>query len=207
MVAPRVALAEDIGHEPLAPPDSMETPEAEAPEPGDDLTKMKKGGPPEPGADGVSRAVPARRWYGWQTLLADAVPAFGLTILASQRNTDSKDTVLDFCAVTYVVGAPIVHLAHGQGGKAALSLLIRAAGPLLIVGGTANSSSSNNGAGIGLAVVGALSIPAVIAVDSAVIAREDVTQSDRSSAFRDVGLAPLFDRGHGAAGMSLVGRF
>src|SRR5262249_50044310 len=75
LVGARAALAEDIGRDPLVPVEHVAPAEP---------TETATAGGATPaqrprGADGGPQAVqPARRWYGWQTLLVDAIPAVGL---------------------------------------------------------------------------------------------------------------------------------
>jgi hypothetical protein len=57
-------------------------------------------------------------WYGWQTLLADGA---SVGIAAAGAAAGSGAVALVGLG-GYVAGAPIVHVAHGQGWRAALSL-------------------------------------------------------------------------------------
>ncbi len=106
----------------------------------------------------------------------------------------------------YVLGGPIIHGAHGHGGKAVLSLAIRGAGPLMIAAGVGSfhsGSGETTGGAVGLAVLGVLAIPAAIAVDAAAIAREDVPREGSASLATRVGVSPWIDPGHRSAGLSI----
>ena len=68
----------------------------------------------------------ARRgeWYGWQTLLTDASAVLLIVPV-------SKAPVLGYAGIgMYGLGAPIVHLAHGNPGRAAGSFALRTVLPV-----------------------------------------------------------------------------
>lgn len=71
-----------------------------------------------------------RRWYGRETLGVDAASA-GLLALTVPALIVPPVAALTFLGSfgTYVVGAPVVHLAHGRPNAAALSLGMRLLGP------------------------------------------------------------------------------
>jgi hypothetical protein len=197
------AHAEDIGHEPLAPRDagqalSLRGPSASGGSESAGGNALSPRGPSasaeHPGVDAGGDVLPRRRWYGWQTLIADGAVTLTMVALAARTQTGNSDGWLTGVAVAYSVVPPVIHLAHGHGGKAVLSLAIRAAGPLLIAAGVANDSA-------GLTVLGVLSIPAVIAIDAAAIAREDVPTE--TSFLQRVGFAPWVDPRRGAGGLAL----
>jgi hypothetical protein len=89
--------------------------------------------------------------------------------------------------VTYFLGGPIVHWAHGYGAKGAIDLGIRFGAPVvgallgLGLGSAANSRPNSDAPGVSDgalvgAVLGAfLGLIAAITVDAAVLATEDVT--------------------------------
>jgi hypothetical protein len=91
-----------------------------------------------------------RHWYGWQTFSVDGVAA-GFLVGAVAAN---GNTALYGCsAVSFVSGAPIVHLAHGQWGMALGSAGTRILAPLLgaVIGsqfdGTTHATSSGQSDG------------------------------------------------------------
>jgi hypothetical protein len=120
-----------------------------------------------------------RRWYGWQTLLVD-VPSFALWIGGAASSPQSPAlAVVGFTG--FILDGPIVHAAHGHWGKAGASIAFRAGTVLLAgvgaVGCINDPVSSESGCRSGYAtllVVGSLGVLAAVAVDAAVIAREDV---------------------------------
>src|SRR5262245_43728461 len=70
---------------------------------------------PAPLPDAPSDApAPARRWYGWQTVAADAasVAAFAACVELTSSGA---------CLLTYPAAGPAVHLAHGRPLPALLS--------------------------------------------------------------------------------------
>jgi len=150
-----------------------------------------------PQADEAIVQHPRRRWYGWQTLIVDGVATTALIAVAARNSSESPDAWLTGIAVTYAVVPPVIHLAHGHPGKAILSLGIRSIGPLLI------ASAVSNHANAGLGVFGVLSIPAVIAIDAAAVAREDVTPEDASAFGRGVAFSPWLDPRRGAGGIAI----
>jgi hypothetical protein len=75
--------------------------------------------------------------------------------------------------------------------------MVAGAGSLYGGGGSGDS-------GVGLLVVGALMIPAAVAIDAAVIAREDVTPEDSAWVGSRVGFSPWVDPLHRSAGLSLT---
>src|ERR1051326_3148161 len=76
-------------------------------------------------------------WYGWQTLSVDALSlttALGGIFLSTRPWTErpASNKFLIYSGIgAYVFGAPIVHAAHHQTGKAIGSLLLRSIPPLI----------------------------------------------------------------------------
>jgi hypothetical protein len=144
--------------------------------------------------------VPTTRWYGWQTLVAD-----GTAILAL---TQSKTTPLvAFGIADYLLGAPIIHWAHGRGAAGAGSLAMRV-GPWLLFGivDSASDCSFLNGSNscdalVGTAVLAVLSIPAAIAIDASVLAREQIDPP------RAVTWRPVIDVHRDRASLGVGGSF
>jgi hypothetical protein len=68
-------------------------------------------------------------WYGWQTLIVDAGVA-GVGALAA--TDESRNGLGGLALGAYVLAAPMVHLAHSQGGRALVDVGVRVAAPLLL---------------------------------------------------------------------------
>jgi len=142
-------------------------------------------------------------WYGDTILYVDvaivvaAVPTFGVALVA------------------YPLGGPIAHLAHGNYGRAAGSLALRAGLPILgvAIATSATCASARNSdsdlAGLCYvapvlvgSTIGALS---AIAIDSAVLAWDSApSPSERTTGFR---IVPTFAPLEGGATAGVVGTF
>lgn len=173
---------------------------------------------------------PEERWYGWQTITTDGISltlgTAGLGVAAASVGpfTPCLDLNGNGCSsggrggsdggmiaaaslgisasATYLLGAPIVHAAHGHWDKAGISLGLRSlpiafATPLL-----ASGSDDAQRVGVGVLVAGAA---AAMAIDAAVIAREDVSPAPREKP--RLGVAPNIDAVNRGGGVSLVGTF
>lgn len=131
-----------------------------------------------------------RRWYGWETLAIDGVAlsvliATGVAESNAYKPWDTYAALVYPGLAAYTLGPPIVHAARGHWGKAGASFALRA-GSLLVVTGAVvvslqddpgcESSSTSSGCGgtNPLLYLGALAIPAAVAIDAAVVANEDV---------------------------------
>jgi hypothetical protein len=148
-----------------------------------------------------------QRWYGWQTLLTDG-GALVLLATGAQSN-DPNSTILEASLATYVLGGPVVHLAHGRLAPAGTSLLLRIGLPMgglglgLFAGGCSLDACSSPGTLVAGMAVGVIS---AIAVDAGVLSYEDV-EVPASSVPASVRLAPLYDAKRRPAGLGLVGVF
>ncbi len=127
-------------------------------------------------------AARVKRWYGAYTLATDGAAvalAFGGAALGG------GEWLLAASGGAYVLGGPIVHLAHGNPGRSLLSLGTRAGLPLMLafVGVAAENCSNGGGdfCGYGGALVGfGVGMVGAVAIDAAVIARDEV---ERTPAF------------------------
>lgn len=128
--------------------------------------------------DDAPEQKPHKNWYGWQTLVTDGssllitpvVPVGGLGV--------------------YLLGGPIVHLAHGHPGIAAASLGIRAGLPVAgaLTGAVLGKQDCSNCefSGLVYAVIGAgLGAASAIAIDAAAFGREDVPAEPRDRSARE----------------------
>jgi hypothetical protein len=89
---------------------------------------------------------PAKRWYGWQTLATDGA-AIASFVLAG--TTDETSVLPAVGLGAYLLGGPIVHAAHDNWGRAALSLGMRtvipvATGGLFFAANSCGENSSND---------------------------------------------------------------
>jgi hypothetical protein len=66
-------------------------------------------------------------WYGWQTLLADGA---SFTLLFSSLASDSGQALPALGLGAFLLGGPVIHLAHDRGGVAAGSLALRVGLPV-----------------------------------------------------------------------------
>lgn len=113
-------------------------------------------------------------WYGWQTLMVDGVSLLVMPVVAAKAESTSA---LYLVVGGYALGGPVVHLAHGEIGRAAGSLGLRVAMPFLgalagvmVQGDCRGDFGCISGAIIG----GGLGVVAAVVIDSAVLAYERV---------------------------------
>lgn len=160
---------------------------------------------PPPLATATPPAAPptVRRWYGWQTLIADGASlAFALAGSQenSNRSSDNSEVLLGLGAAGFALGAPIIHWSHGHVGKGFLSLGLRVGTPLvaykLLSDGLEHEGEGRFALGL-LLLLGW--IPASISIDAAVIARENVPAK--------VTLTPLLAPTRGGGTLGLGGTF
>lgn len=155
------------------------------------------------------------QWYGWQTLTVDGLStaaAFGGIGLSV--NSGATGGALFFIGMGgYVLGAPAIHLAHAEYGRAGLSLGVRLVAPA-VLGVIANAASRNcdknsndwinfcregsTALGVGLGMLTAMAIDAAISWSSK--GREE-RREEKPSVLPDVMVSPQGAR----AGIS--GRF
>jgi hypothetical protein len=160
-----------------------------------------------PPADVADSGESKSRWYGWQTLIVDGSTLALMFVAVSSESAGSTFAAIGSTA--YFLGAPIVHLAHGNPGRGGLSLLSRIGLPLTgaLVGyrvETCQSSADLCGVA-GLVLGGLIGIGAAIAVDAAALAWEDepAKAAFSPSAFR-LHIAPTLGRNAGGLGLGGV---
>jgi hypothetical protein len=168
-------------------------------------------------ADDQSRSaeVTDEHWYGPHTLAADAIPA-SLFLLAIPVDNDSEAGFWATGAVAFAVGAPGVHLAHGQPWAALGSLGMRLSVPIvgMFIGAKIDESlpmkcgpmldcemSSTY-----LTAGGLIGAAAVSAIDASLVAFE--RQPERTvAASYGVSLFPAFALSERGGRLSLSGSF
>lgn len=161
-------------------------------------------------ADDTQDAAERRKWYGWQTLVADGASFAALLAGASLTSDRSGgDDLGDTFAWTGLLGyefAPgIIHFAHRNPGRGFASFGLRLGMPLAaaFVGASLASTCNTNlcegnGAGIGAL----LGMGGAMAIDAAVFAYDD----PKRSSSRRLGLLPVVSITPQQAWIGLAGR-
>jgi hypothetical protein len=150
--------------------------------------------PPDP----RTHLTRSTHWYGYETLATDGA-ALALAVPALASSASGIQSVFGVGSVmTYGLGAPIVHAAHGQTGKALADLGIRVGMPLVLgffgeaIGsgsyqqsgcrasdpgfcGLGNALGQVGAAAEGAVIGGLLGIGGAVVIDAALLAREPVT--------------------------------
>jgi hypothetical protein len=85
------------------------------------------GGPEPPTPTAEAKPPQEQRWYGWQTLVVDAV---AVSSFAYGAENERGELILGSLAV-FVLAPPVVHLTHDRLGAAGGSLLVRLTVPAL----------------------------------------------------------------------------
>ncbi len=137
---------------------------------------------PPPVLDNAPNPAKERVGYGLHTLAVDGL-ALGLVVMAVTTESSAFGTL---AAMSYVLGGPLVHNAHGQTGKAFGSLGIRVGAPVVGAGiGMALDDCDSGDGGCSGAMGGALGLilgfGAAIALDAAVLARKDAPAAPSKS--------------------------
>ena len=155
-------------------------------------------------------------WYGGQTLGVDgvALALFALGAANGGSNPSTATSLMVTSGITYVLGGPVIHIAHGRYGTAAASLGVRLAAPVVggAVGGVAGAvlfgaASNSTGALIGGATgaIFGLGTGVIVAsvLDSAVLAHRTARAPERTGFQWSPVAAPV----KGGATAGVVGRF
>ncbi|HET7538658.1 MAG TPA: hypothetical protein VFK05_02265 [Polyangiaceae bacterium] len=134
---------------------------------------------PAPKLPATSAAPPREtwRWYGWQTLAADGVA--GAIFLVAYAD-DHNPALFGLSGVSFALGAPAIHVAHGRWAVAMGSLGLRILGPCVgaVIGAGADVRASQDAAGGGdthgkwTAVGAGLGGVVVSAIDAAILAHD-----------------------------------
>lgn len=159
--------------------------------------------------------APSERWYGWQTLIVDAVAADAFGAGVGKHIDPLSVTAMIF----YGAGPPVVHGLHGRWGLALGDVALRAAAPVLLAligvgmedATTPNCPDTGDICLRGLAgglVGGAIGYAAAIAIDAAVLAREKQTPLPRRQTHRTtLFFVPVVNTGKTAVTAGIAGRF
>jgi len=106
-----------------------------------------------------------RTWYGWQTLATDGTAFLMIYAAAQSRSGDGAGLAYGSLAM-YNLGAPLVHFAHRNFGRGLGSLAVRSLPSILVFGEPRDRDYT-------LALLTLVSVPTMIALDAALLARED----------------------------------
>jgi hypothetical protein len=154
-------------------------------------------------------------WYGWQGLITDGV-ALTFTLAGMFSRTGTLTTI---GLITYGLGFPIVHMAHGDVGRGFGSIGMRVLLPLLGagIGAIAAVAAEPRGdrgdaAGDGALVGAFIGGGGASLVDATALGykSEKVEANGPPAARRDapaLSIAPLFSAYRGRASIGLAGRF
>jgi len=153
------------------------------------------------------QATSTHTWYGWQTLLADGAGLSAAVACAALfENHDSGA----LCYLPFLGASAVVHVAHHNPGRAALSFAMMTLLP--IVGGAIGNATADCGkdtflCGLGETIVGAgVGLATAMTLDAAFAFSTEETP--RPIAHRGPSFMPtLAVNPSGGAGVGLAGRF
>jgi hypothetical protein len=119
-------------------------------------------------------------WYGWQTLVSDGISLELAVIGAAASSGAPRYALVGAGAAGFVLGPPVIHLAHGHWDKALGSLALRALPAILLArgfttysDGCAGDCNGPSSTSVPFLVAGIATAALVPWIDSLVIARED----------------------------------
>jgi len=149
-------------------------------------------------------------WYGWETLLVDGA-SLGVVVGGFWLRPPHQDwSVVSIVGIGgLVLGAPVVHWAHGRAGVGFASLGLRVGLPalgILLAAAIPCSGSECSEQMLGL-LLGVSLIPAPIVLDSAWLAREQQTAGAAHSARSVLSLVPFVNAAGGRRMLGVSGRF
>jgi hypothetical protein len=166
--------------------------------------------------------VTKKSWYGWQTLSCDSLV---LTSFIIGGETAREGTLQEpypnyfwmnrpFAlsgAAIFLVGGPLVHLAHGHPLRALGDFAMRALMPgvplLAAVALSHSSSATSNASALLLLPVAVLSGAGVVAIDATRMSREEKRVVFEEHASRSVVILPDFSVQRGGGTLGLHGSF
>lgn len=159
-------------------------------------------------AEPAPEATPATASYGWQIAIVDPVIVAGTITTSAALDDDGKFFYIAGPTM-WTLGAPILHLAHGNVRGAAISFGLRGAvAGLTALGAYAGATSScrgdfcNFGMVAGSLMLGGAAAVAVSIVDGFLLAKEPAPR--RASA---ASISPDLAIGPSAACVGVVGTF
>jgi len=113
---------------------------------------------------GLTKPKPEWHWYGWQTGLSDLAS----TVLFFGSAEAQSGFVFVVSLLGYAIVPPIIHGAHGNGVRAAISLGMRVVAPLAIGFITAQAADD----GLTGVAIGLFTMPVAMLIDDAAVAWE-----------------------------------
>lgn len=143
--------------------------------------------------------------YRWQIAAVDAA---GLALALSGNGTG-----VSLGALTYILGGPIMHGLHNEGGRMGVSLALRLGLPILLAYGGASLAQANNhcrpddddcdSGALGGAILGfGLGVATAMVIDTAVIARPiEVRRPPGATWAPQIAVTPQ------RVGLGVIGRF
>lgn len=133
-------------------------------------------------SEGVEHTPIAKQWYGWQVLAADATTITTTVLLAGDSR--GKELAQYNLIGGYLLGGPIIHLAHNNPGAAAGSIMIRAAMPVAgaFLGCDAHGPGDYDGFGClpGAVLGGLIGMIGATTIDAAAFSYADVKPKPKS---------------------------
>jgi hypothetical protein len=161
----------------------------------------------------AERTRMVRRWYGWQTLLADGLTSGVFLVAAAQQRSSDQEPYLILGALGWFLAPPIIHWGHGNVAEGFGSLGLRVAPFLLLFFTVAEcfqfdsegGRSNNEGSCTALYALTLLSIPAAVIIDAAVLAYDE--REERPAAAFSLGFGPWHDARRDAWGVGLNAAF
>ena len=176
--------------------------------------------PPAPVSTPAEPPAPSR-WYGWQTLSADAATALTTVLVVQTGNAGLAATNL---GAGFSLGGPIVHLAHGRPLVALGDLAIRAGGVVLgalvaeaafnchAPSGPPGSENDDHGAygicqDLAVAYGGAIAGVAAIVVDASALSWDKPSTGSAATVGRSFTLEPTLTLTRDQAGLGIRGTF
>jgi len=183
-----------------APPRASGTPPV-APEPqGSEASEPEAVQPASPSTTPHDTSALRERWYGWQLLSGDGTAL--LLLIAAGASSDQKSHISDVLGYSalgaYLVGGPVIHVAHRNPGRALGSLALRAGLPILFgaLGSTLENCSGDNDYDLcglpGAIFGGGLGIATAITLDAGLLSYDQVPV--RSEGVQHVGVSFGRDR-------------
>ena len=126
---------------------------------------------------GAEAPTSTPHWYGYQTLASDGI-AVGIGLAGLSTTGNARIGLAGVGLASYGLGAPVIHLLRQNPGKAAGDLALRLLTPVatgvtaqLLVQHTTVSATTRDRVGVYAGAAGAV---IAMAIDAAVLAREDV---------------------------------